>query len=353
MAAYFESGFSVREPMWHGLGTIADRYPEDWNEARQWAGLMWEPELRPLSVARAMNDAELAAEVAKYDWAKGALDAGWTPPGAWEIAEDKQAVVRPDTGLILGVVGEEYGLLTHDEMGQIVDAVLGADGNARFETAGSVREGRQVWVLVRLDEPFTAPGDDSETYPFLVLLNSHDGSGACKVAYVHVRVVCWNTFNQADAEATRHGRQFSFRHVGKPMERIEDAKEALNGLRKATAEYLEMIEGLVTINVDDTFLEHFLSEFIPKDPSVQSERVQANVDKARGVFRHLFMEAVTVPDAHRGNAAGLLDASTEYLDHVRGYQNRDTYLGRSMLRPESHKAKSLAIVRRLAGIGGN
>ena len=27
MPAYFEQGFSVREPMWHGLGTILDEYP--------------------------------------------------------------------------------------------------------------------------------------------------------------------------------------------------------------------------------------------------------------------------------------------------------------------------------------
>ena len=43
MSHYFESGMSVRETPWHGLGMVADRYPADWAEARTWAGLDWDP----------------------------------------------------------------------------------------------------------------------------------------------------------------------------------------------------------------------------------------------------------------------------------------------------------------------
>lgn len=43
MTHYFESGFSVRTPMWHGLGNVLIDYPGSWDEARHPAGLDWEP----------------------------------------------------------------------------------------------------------------------------------------------------------------------------------------------------------------------------------------------------------------------------------------------------------------------
>ena len=47
MPAYFETGFSVRQPMWHGQGTVLDDYPTDWADARAKAGLLWEPTEAP------------------------------------------------------------------------------------------------------------------------------------------------------------------------------------------------------------------------------------------------------------------------------------------------------------------
>jgi hypothetical protein len=72
--------------------------------------------------------------------------------------------------------------------------------------------------------------------------------------------------------------------------------------------------------------------------------VRNNVDRARKTFRHLYMDSPTT-EAHRGTALGLLDASVEYLDHVRGFRNQDTYMGRTLLRPEPMKARTLTLIR--------
>jgi phage/plasmid-like protein (TIGR03299 family) len=321
MAAYFESGFSVRKPMWHGLGTVADEYPKDWAQAREWAGLMWEPELRQLQVS--------------------------TGPNLWAPVDDFQAVVRPDTGMVLGVVSDEFGLVGNQSMGEIIEAILGADSKVLFETGGSVRQGRNVWALARLDESYKVAGDNTETWPFLALLNAHDGSGACKVLLTQVRVVCWNTIQMASKEGDRTGRQFSFRHVGKPMERIEDAKMALRGLRDEAKEWQELAKALFGMPVDEATLNHFVAEFIPDPPEeLRTDRRVANVAKARNAFRYLYLDAVTC-EAHRGTALGLLDASTEYLDYVRGVRSDDSRLTRSMLRPEPQKARALNIIRKV------
>ena len=39
-----------------------------------------------------------------------------------------------------------------------------------------------------------------------------------------------------------------------------------------------------------------------------------------------------------------MNTAVEYLDHARGYRNTDTYLGRTILKPEPMKAKAIKLV---------
>ncbi len=106
--------------------------------------------------------------------------------------------MRSDTEAMLGTVSNTFELIDHAEMGRIIEALCG-ETNVKFETAGSCKGGAQVWALVYLDEPYTVAGDDSQHLPFLAVLNSHDGTGACKATMCQTRVVCWNTVQAADA----------------------------------------------------------------------------------------------------------------------------------------------------------
>lgn len=327
MPAYFDTGFSVRQPMWHGEGLVLDDYPVDWSDAREKAGLAWEPTIRPVY----HRIPKLDADGVGYEYVE---------------VPDHRLVVRDDTEAVLGTVSDTFTLVPHSVMGEIVEAIVGA--GAKFETAGSCKGGAQVWALAYLDEPYTLPGDDTEHLPFVALLNSHDGTGACKVVNTQVRVVCWNTYNAASMEGERSGRQFVFRHSSKVLDRIDEAKQALAGLRDEHAEWVELATELFGMPADDRALNHFISEFIPMpEADTISPRVRTNIDRARDTFRHLYLDSPTVSEAHRGTALGLVHASVEYLDHVRGFRNDDTYLGRTMLRPEPLKAKATAIARRV------
>jgi phage/plasmid-like protein (TIGR03299 family) len=324
MTAYFDCGFSVRQPAWHGEATILDEYPETWDEARMAAGLMWEPAEQKLYVPG--------------------------PEGTFVPVDGFKAITRDDTGEVLATTTDTFSLITHAMMGEIIEAVIG-EANVKFETAGSLRSGKSVWALVRLDEPYTVPGDDSPIYPFLALLNPHDGTGACKATFTDVRVICWNTWQAAEQRAERDGTSFSFRHVGTPADRIAEAKGALAQLRDNSRAQADTFAALAKVPVNDeqvlTFTELFLPS--PRDTGeLCSDRVQANVDHARGVFRRLYDESVTT-EGIRGSAYGLLQASTEYLDHVRRFQTRDTYVGRTVLRAEPLKAKALALIGEVTG----
>jgi phage/plasmid-like protein (TIGR03299 family) len=324
---YFDSGFCVREPSWHGKENLLAEAPKTWDEARIAAGLEWEPISVPVYVqAGGTEDAPAYAPLAGF-----------------------QAIARSDTQDVLAVPTSSFSLISHASMGQIIEGVLG-DRLAAFDTAGSVKGGRAVWAMVRLDEPFTVPGDDTATYPYLCILNSHDGSGACKVLYCLVRVVCWNTWQAASAEGDRTGYQFTFRHSGDVATRISEAREALAGLRTAASDYRDMMGELGRVRVDDAMVATFLHEFIasPADRGEQiTPRVAANIAEARALFTALYDESPTV-DAVRGTGYGLLMASTEYLDHLRGFRTRDSYVGRTVLRPEAAKQRAASLIRELA-----
>lgn len=331
MAAYFESGFSVRTPMWHGQGLVLDDYPKDWADARVKAGLDWEPKLvTPYQQCTVLTPEGVDTE--------------------YRAVESHRLVVRDDNERVLGMVSDQYRLISHADMGSIVEALFDADtsGNLKFETAGSIKEGAAVWCLVYLDEPFSVTGRDSESLPFLALLNAHDGTGACKVIFTRVRIVCWNTYQAADADATNRGTAYTFRHTGNVAERIDEAKAALQRLRSGIGEWTEEAAELVQLNVDDARVEWFLSEFIPMPSAdVVSDRVKANIEKARQLYRNFYFDSMT-NDAHRGTALGLVDAATEYLDHARMFRNSDSRIGRSLLRAEPMKIKATGIARRAA-----
>jgi phage/plasmid-like protein (TIGR03299 family) len=332
MADYFDTGFCVREASWHAKELLLADYPENWDDARMSAGLMWEPRIVPLYRQETADDGSTS----------------------YVVAEGANLVERDDTAAPLGVVSDQFELITHGEMGQIMEAVLDQP-NVKFETAGSVRGGKQVYALVRLDEPYEIKGDIDGfgdqvlTLPYLALLNSHDGTGACKVLFTQVRVVCWNTVQAADADGDRHGAQLILRHVTGVKNRIEEAQEMIQGAKAEAARWVGIAEALAQQPVSAEQQLQFLSEFIPEPPAgVVSDRVMDNVQRDRKVFLHMLRDSATNSE-QADNALGLFNASVEFLDHARGYQNAQTYLGRQLLRPEPLKAKALRTIQHLVG----
>lgn len=336
MPAYFDTGFSVRKPMWHGQGDILADYPDNWDDARIKAGLTWEPKVVP---------SYLIVEAANL---AGRPIIATLPFTGQLVVEDPEGrkVVRDDTEAVIGSgVGKGWTPVLNAEIGNIVEALQTVDSNVKFETAGSCREGANVWALAYLDEPVKIAGDDSMTLPFLAVTNAHDGSGAFTIQYTDIRVVCWNTYNAAQMQGQRTGRQFTFRHTGKVMDRINEAKSALAGLRTESDEWRAMAEELATLNADDVAVQLFVQDFIPEPAAdIVSDRVRGNIDRARAQFKSLYLDSVTT-EGHRGTALGLVDAAVEYLDHVRGFRNQDTYLGRTILRPEPLKARAVKLAR--------
>lgn len=195
--------FSVRETPWHGLGAVLEQPPATVAEAIEASGLGWSVAKEPIAVDRGDKPAD--------EW--------WVP--RCEEIPGFYATVRQDTREVLGIVGERYRIVQNHEAFAFIDELLGSSIN--FETAGSLHGGRRVWVLATLPDHVEVGGDDVR--PYVLLMNSHDGSTAVIAATTPIRVVCQNTLNWGLANARQ---KFSIRHTEAVTQRVHEARRVLD-----------------------------------------------------------------------------------------------------------------------------
>jgi phage/plasmid-like protein (TIGR03299 family) len=264
------------------------------------------------------------------------------------IAEVVQ-VVRDDTNAHLATTAHDLPLITHGQMGELYESFAStwtaAGAKICFETAGSLRGGKNVWGLIRLDEPFTITGDDSATFPYAVMLNDHTGKGACKFSFTNVRVVCWNTYQAADVLGEGHGFEIVIRHTGNTEAKIEEAKQALTAMRSNAEAYRTVCEELQRIKLTDEMVSDFSDWFIPM-PDGATERMRNSRNTKRAQFVDQFSSALTAID--EPNGYGLLQTTGEWLDHARRANTRDSYLARTVLKSEPTKFAAVQKIREMA-----
>ena len=209
----------------------------------------------------------------------------------------------------LGVVGAGYEPLQNEDHAEFLNNLADQSG-AVFDTAGSLRGGRQVFITMQLPDTLTIGGTDAVDLN-IAALNSHDGSGAFRILVTPVRVVCANT--QAAALAA-HASSFSIRHTRNAKAAVAAARDAL-GLTFAYVEAFEaeaerLIQTTLTDGEFDALIE---ATFGPLDPDASERTKQADADR-QDVLSFLFHDADTQAGI-RGTAWAGYQAVAEYVDH--------------------------------------
>lgn len=144
----------------------------------------------------------------------------------WDVdyveVPDSFSVVRSDrTGSdsVIGTVGRVWEPLQNRDAFGVLETMVD-DGTIKIETAGCLRGGGQVWMLVQFDkskilaqaEEFLAARPDidrdsalktlyglvEEIAPFALVTNDHTGGAMARIFETWVRVVCANTMEAAD-----------------------------------------------------------------------------------------------------------------------------------------------------------
>jgi phage/plasmid-like protein (TIGR03299 family) len=320
--------FSVREMPWHRLGVVLDDYPT--REEAQPLVHGWEPISEPL-FHRVPFINESGEPDVKFE----------EVPTLGNFRSDSAG----SHGGYLGPITPTFVTVSNDEMWDIGEAIQGGGVDVKYETGGSLKGGKKVWLMLALDHPLFVNGDpNGATMHYYVLQNSHDGSGAFRGSATATRVVCANTLRMADVDAQTHGTEFTFRHSKNIGERIEEAREALAGWRQSVQAWSLFSAHMLDQKVSDKGVSEFLTRFIPEPPhGITSDRVRANIDAARGEWTGIY-NGVT-GEGLKGTAYGLLQASSEYAEHYRRAQDNETAFRRAILKPNRimTDAKNLAL----------
>lgn len=347
MPAEFEQGFFVRVPAWHGLGVVLDEYPGR-EEAMNLAGHNWDVlELDTLRVS-IPNDVLVGANQPHNEDGSGIARRlnGW------------KAHVRSDNLELLHVSRESFERIPNGVAYDFAEVLL--DQGFKYETGITLKGGALCALTLKLDEPITIHGDDSVTLPYLGLSWAHDGSASLRGRSTSVRQVCANTVAASEAEGSRLGTDFSIRHTKNWKARVEDARKAIKGVRQDIESYRTVMDDLASIPVTALQRELF-SRAVVLDQTVSavsrfkgdvaagnySARVQKNVEEASSAVLAIF-NGPTIPETHKLTAYGLHLAGVEYLDHIRGYRTKDSYVGRTLLRHEPAKARLGKLIREVA-----
>jgi len=105
------------------------------------------------------------------------------------------------------LVSKGYEVLQNAEAFDIFRPLV-EDGVISLETAGSLKNGRVVWILAKINavsEREVAKGDVVK--PYVLLSNSHDTTLCTRLGFTGVRVVCNNTlslaFTRSDSNLVR------------------------------------------------------------------------------------------------------------------------------------------------------
>src|SRR5436190_17319229 len=89
------------------------------------------------------------------------------------IIKDRFAMRRTDTKDVLGIVSSVYEPLQNRDAFGFFDGIFGKD-KARYEVAGVLGKGEQVWLLAKLPGDFSVIGNDT-VGKWLLLTHGHDG----------------------------------------------------------------------------------------------------------------------------------------------------------------------------------
>jgi len=282
---------SYRQPAWHGLGTVFEE---------------------EVSTSKMLELANL------QDWnvrlEEVVAPAGFSSDKTYNYVARTNPFDKKQTD-ILGVVGERYRILQNEELFDFGDALL--DGGGRWETAGSIKGGRQVFGSLALErETVLDPsGVEDRINSYLLVNTSHDGSIAIQASVTPVRVVCANTLNLALGSGVGRNRtvkqSYKIRHTQTAQGKIQAAREAL-GLANAYMDEFDlmakaMIEQTIT---QDRFMDMVLTAYPRPEAdkkgavSKWDTKVQLIEDIYTGEFNHTIA----------GTAWGALNAMTERLD---------------------------------------
>lgn len=303
MAANVENMFYVGETPWHGLGTKIDKAPTS-DDAIKLAGLDWDVIPMPI-----------------YDQFGNKIH-------GYKVNQ------RSTDNANLGIVTDRYKIVQNREAFAFTDALLGE--GVTYETAGSLASGKRVWMLAKMEGTMLA---EEKIDPYLVFTNTHDGTGAVRVAISPVRVVCQNTLNLALANASRH---WSCAHKGDIQSKLDEARYTLSNadaymealeeefgelkLKKVSEKQVrDMTEKLLELEYAALFKKAIKTgKIVDFKEAVKQQKFEEKLNRKRTDILNIYFDKPDLKETEH-TAFRFVNAISDYATHTTDHKNTVNY----------------------------
>jgi phage/plasmid-like protein (TIGR03299 family) len=284
---------SLREPAWHGLGTV-------FTEEKTTSEMLIAANLNGWNVR--LEDLEIPSTL--------------TSDKSYQYVVRTNPTDKTQTD-VLGIVGERYHVLQNEDLFSFGDNIL--DGGGRWETAGSIKGGRQVFGSLALErETVLDPNGVADVVKTYLLINtSHDGSIAIQASITPVRVVCANTLNVAlNRTRKKDGvkQSFKIRHTQTANGKVQIARQTLGLANAYMNEFDKMAHAMIAKEISAKDFNDIILAAYPKpdkDTKGAVKKWENKVDVINDIYTGEYNGMIS------GSAWGAFNALTERLDWYR------------------------------------
>lgn len=225
-----------------------------------------------------------------------------------------KANTRSSDNSILGIVTNKYKVVQNFEAFDFTDNLIGEE--MFYETAGSLKNGKTIWLLGKLSEKYIV-GDKFE--PYVCFTNSHDGTGAIKIAMTPIRVVCNNTLNMAISGAKRI---WSTKHMGNMNAKLAEARHTLALANNYMENLAIEADKLANTKMDEDEVIKTLNEMFPLDEDA-SDRQKQNVQNAKDGIMYCMLRPDLVQFLN--TRWGFINAVSDFVGHASPARMTDNY----------------------------
>jgi phage/plasmid-like protein (TIGR03299 family) len=285
---------------WHKLGTVVEQAQTS-AEAIKLGGLDWAIEKWPVYASDPTGDRLVKA------------------PNAF-------ANVRTDTRAVLGIVSDAYRVFQNAEAFEFFDALV-CEKLAMYETVGSLKGGRKIWLMARLPGEYRVGDKDDITLPYVMLDNAHDGGGALRIFPTSVRTVCWNTRMLALREgrsAIAKGKGIRINHFATLGDKVKAARAALGIVSQQLDEDAEIARSLARQPLSGFAAKVFFEGLVPlvSGNSDSAKRQAKKRDELMAALVRNWSDPQQTDHGTGGTIWAAYNAVSQYADHQRPHRGK-------------------------------
>ena len=235
-------------------------------------------------------------------------------------ATDVFATVRmprlpQENNIVLGAgLSKSYKILQNHELIKIVEPFV--QKGCALETAGTLKQGCRVWILLRLSKDIRVQGDDL-IKSYIMVSNDHTGCQAARIGLVGIRVVCNNTLTIAEGASS--SQLIRICHQGDISKNMEFAASMLDHANGRFINYHHDLNKISQKGINETDLRQyvrdcFFGKWNDKKMNDRKERILKTEEKIIELFE---TGAGADLKSARGTIYGAYQAVNHYLNHNR------------------------------------